>query len=165
MKTPNTLLLILAVSASGIALAQQPPAAGPMHHDMMERLKSADTDKDGLISRAEAEKGLPRLAEHFDRLDTNKDGKISPDELKAMAEKMRHHRGHHAHGPFVGADANHDHVITRDEILQRNEKTLQDFNAADTNKDGKLSNEEMKAWHDKMRGQHAPRGDAPPPAK
>ena len=166
MKTPHIVLIALALSASAAVLAQQSSPAGerPMHHDMMERLKAADTDKDGFISKAEAEKSLPFLAKHFDQIDTNKDGKISPDELKAMAEKM-HHRGPGARGPFAGADANHDHVITRDEILQRNQKVLQDFDAADTNQDGKLSRDEMKAWREKMREQRHQHGDAPPPAK
>ena len=136
-----------------------------MHHDMMERLKAADTDNDGMISRAEAEKSLPFLAAHFDQIDTNKDGKLSPDELKAAMEKMRwRRRDHRPHDPSMGADANHDHVITRDEILQRNQKILQDFDAADTNKDGKLTRDEIKAWHEQVRAQHKSHGDAPPPA-
>ncbi|MDB5814543.1 MAG: hypothetical protein JWN23_1660 [Rhodocyclales bacterium] len=165
MKIPHLVLLSLVLSASGIALAQQSAPVGerPMHREMMDRLKAADTNKDGMISREEAEKSLPMLAKHFDEIDTNKDGKISPDELKATGEKMRHH--HDGMGPFAGADANHDRVITRDEILQHNQQVLQDFDAADTNKDGKLSRDEMKAWHEKMHAQRQQRGDAPPPAK
>jgi hypothetical protein len=169
MKTPSALFIALALSAGGAAFAQQSAPAGdhPPHQHMMDRIKAADTNKDGLISKDEAAKSLPHLAEHFDEIDTNKDGFISPEELKAFGDKMHAHggpRGPGRGGPFGGADANHDHVITRDELLQHQQQMLQDFDAADTNKDGKLSPDEMKAFREKMRAQRPPRGDAPPPA-
>ena len=55
---------------------------------MMERLKAADTNADGLISRAEAA-ALPRILEHFDEIDTNKDGQVSFEELRAFHAKHR----------------------------------------------------------------------------
>lgn len=51
-----------------------------------ERFKHADTDGDGAISRAEAEKQAPRLAQKFDRIDANKDGKLTQEELRAYRE-------------------------------------------------------------------------------
>jgi Ca2+-binding EF-hand superfamily protein len=45
--------------------------------------KKLDTNGDGKISRAEAQAGAPRLAEHFDEIDANKDGFITMDEMKA----------------------------------------------------------------------------------
>ena len=57
----------------------------------------ADTDRDGSISRDEAEKNAPRLAKNFASMDRNHDGKITPDELraaaKAAAERHRSDRG------------------------------------------------------------------------
>jgi outer membrane protein assembly factor BamB len=51
-------------------------------------LKESDTDKDGALSKAEAQKTL--LKDSFDNLDLNKDGKITRDEwdtlLKLIAE-------------------------------------------------------------------------------
>ena len=47
-----------------------------------ELLKLADTDKDGALSRAEAEKTF--LKDMFDGLDRNKDGKITRDEWDAV---------------------------------------------------------------------------------
>jgi hypothetical protein len=41
---------------------------------------------------------------------------------------------------------------------------LQDFDAADTNKDGKLTGDELKAFREKMHGRRPPRADTPPPA-
>jgi len=56
---------------------------------MDERFKKADADGNGIISRAEAEKGMPRIARHFDRLDADKDGQIT----RAEFEAARKHRG------------------------------------------------------------------------
>ncbi len=50
---------------------------------MDKRFKSADTDGNGMFSRAEAEKGMPRLARRFERIDANKDGQVSRDEIAA----------------------------------------------------------------------------------
>jgi Ca2+-binding EF-hand superfamily protein len=166
MKTPNMLLMALALTASGAIFAQQsaPAAEHPMYQRMADRMKAADTNNDGLISKSEAAAIRP-LNEHFDLIDTNKDGFLSQDEIKAMHDKMhREHGGPRGHGAFGGIDANHDRVITRDEMVQHQQKMLQDFDAADSNKDGKLSADEMKAFHEKMRAQRPPRGDAPPPA-
>lgn len=53
-----------------------------------ERFKHADTDGNGALSRAEAEKGMPVLSRHFDRIDANKDGQITREETEA-ARKAR----------------------------------------------------------------------------
>lgn len=81
---------LLWLSLAGIAAAQtaapaQPPSDA-MLQKMQARWKAADKNDDGLIDKAEAEAGLPRLARHFDQLDVNHDGKLSADELRAMAQ-------------------------------------------------------------------------------
>ncbi len=48
-----------------------------------QRFKSADADGNGMISRTEAEKGLPRLARRFEQIDADKDGHITRDEVAA----------------------------------------------------------------------------------
>ena len=65
-----------------------PPAdgKGERGHKMHERLKAADKDGDGKISRAEAV-AMPRLAKHFDQIDTNKDGFLGREEMKAWRQK------------------------------------------------------------------------------
>lgn len=185
MITPRTTLsvllggLLLAASA-GIAFAQQSaPAATPAPRQSIEarmkaRFDAADADHDGYLSRDEVQKSLPHLASQFDAIDANKDGKLSPDEVKAAAGRMMHARGPHG-GPHGGkphmpggmwwqADANHDRVITRDELQAYTQKLTQDFDAADTNKDGQLTADEMKAWHDKMRPSRTPRPASSTPA-
>ncbi len=58
------------------------------------RFGKADADGNGLLSRAEAGKGMPMLARHFDAIDANKDGQVSRVEL-ATARKARHEARQH----------------------------------------------------------------------
>jgi hypothetical protein len=109
----STIALIAALGlASAAALAADPgqDAGQDAGHGPMARLKAADTNGDGLISKAEAQASLPRLYKHFDEIDTNHDGQISPEELKAAHQKMRN-------AMFDKMDANHDGVISRDEFM------------------------------------------------
>jgi Ca2+-binding EF-hand superfamily protein len=75
-----------------------------MKQHFAEEFKKADTDGDGMLSRAEAEKSMPGLAQHFDQIDANKDGKLTQDEIRASMEKrhaeMEKHRGERK-GPAV----------------------------------------------------------------
>lgn len=54
-----------------------------------ERFRKSDADGNGMLSRAEAEKGMPRLARQFDVVDANRDGQLSREEMRA-ARKARH---------------------------------------------------------------------------
>jgi EF hand len=62
-----------------------------------ERFKKADADNNGAISRAEAEKAMPRLVRHFERIDANKDGQVTREEMatarKAHFEQRQRERG------------------------------------------------------------------------
>jgi len=55
------------------------------------RWAAADADGDGAISRAEAQKSMPRVAENFDELDANGDGKIERSEMHNFRMKRKHH--------------------------------------------------------------------------
>jgi Ca2+-binding EF-hand superfamily protein len=58
--------------------------------DMKERFAKADTNKDGALSKAEAQAaGMNRLVENFDAIDTNKDGKITTEEMRAAWERRK----------------------------------------------------------------------------
>jgi Ca2+-binding EF-hand superfamily protein len=52
------------------------------------RFDETDVNGDGVLSRDEAEIGMPMLFARFDDIDTNKDGKISKDEVAASMKKM-----------------------------------------------------------------------------
>lgn len=60
---------------------------------MAERFKKADTDGNGVLSRAEAEKSMPRMVRHFDSIDANRDGQITMDEIMAARKARGGHRG------------------------------------------------------------------------
>ncbi len=57
-----------------------------------ERFRHADEDGDGAISREEAARHAPRLAQKFDAIDTDRDGKLSAEELRAYGEAKRNVR-------------------------------------------------------------------------
>ena len=102
--------------APTLALAQttppapsNPPAAGQpgaakgehRHHRGGGRLKGADKDGDGAISKSEADAaGMKRLSGDFDKIDANKDGKITRDEMRAYRTAHRgEHKGRRGAGP------------------------------------------------------------------
>ena len=62
---------------------------------MIERLKAADANKDGKLSKEEAP---DRMKENFDRIDANSDGFLDETELKQMAERMREAFGNRPEG-------------------------------------------------------------------
>lgn len=68
-----------------------------------DRMKAADKNGDGAISKAEADAaGMKRLSANFDKLDTNKDGKLTRDEMKAG--RTAHHAERKG-APAAGATA------------------------------------------------------------
>ncbi|MDH5822547.1 hypothetical protein QFW77_06025 [Luteimonas sp. RD2P54] len=95
MRNPTSRLLLAATLAalSTSACAQNNSRAERFAQAMQERFTTADTNRDGRISRDEASAGMPRVAERFDALDTDSDGQLSRDELRAAAQQMRAQRG------------------------------------------------------------------------
>jgi hypothetical protein len=53
-----------------------------------ERFKRADANKDGRLTREEANKGMPVVSRNFDQIDANKDGAVTLEEI-AAARKSR----------------------------------------------------------------------------
>jgi Ca2+-binding EF-hand superfamily protein len=113
---------------------------------MHERLKAADTNNDGMISREEA-KALPRIAEQFDAIDANRDGFITLDELRAYHQA---HKGEQRGEMWKTLDANGDGKLSREEVAGH-PRLAKEFDAIDANKDGFLSPDELQA----ARGRHA----------
>jgi len=56
-------------------------------------MKMADLNKDGRVSLQEA---TTSALQHFDMVDTNRDGRITPEERKAMHQKMMQEHGRNA---------------------------------------------------------------------
>ena len=88
MNALKVCLIAMTLSATaGWAEAPKDTAKGERARKMHERLKAADKNGDGKISREEANASLPKLARHFDEIDTNKDGQITREEMRAFREK------------------------------------------------------------------------------
>ncbi|WP_353204227.1 EF-hand domain-containing protein [Sphingomonas sp.] len=93
----------------------------------------ADTNGDGMISRAEA---TAQANARFDRMDANKDGTLTADERQGPGGRMMARAG--------GGDG----AMTRADFMARADRR---FALIDTNKDGQLSADERKVWEDKAR--------------
>lgn len=123
---------------------------------MLEHLKAADKNGDGMISREEAQASLPRIAEHFDEIDANKDGQLTFEEIRAARQA---HRGA-GHGPGQGdmwkrLDANGDGRLSREEVANA-PRLSRDFDLIDTDKDGFLSPAELLAARQRFAGRGRP---------
>ncbi|MFA6117186.1 MAG: EF-hand domain-containing protein [Sphingomonas sp.] len=150
----------LDANGDGVISGDELPGRGRM-------VAGADADKDGKITKAEYS---AQAAARFAKLDANGDGKISPDEMKAMGERMREGRGergggmmpppgapgapgamghHGGHGDMLARiDTNKDGKISRDEMRARIDAR---FDRLDTNKDGFIDQAEMQAARAKMK--------------
>ena len=115
--------------------------------------KKADADGNGTLSRAEVEKSLPQLVGKFDSIDTNKDGQLSRGELNAWKKAHRAERQAKAAERFKHADTDGDGAISRAEAEKNAPRLAQKFDQIDSNKDGKLTQDELRAYREAKRGQ------------
>jgi Ca2+-binding EF-hand superfamily protein len=141
-------------SAAFLTFAGEPQ--GPLatqgdhaRHGMAERLRAADANGDGMLSREEAA-ALPRLAKHFDAIDTNHDGQITREELRAFGQKMRAEH-------WKKLDTDGDGRISKAEAQANAPRLFRHFDRLDANGDGFLAPEELKAAFARHRhGQDGP---------
>jgi Ca2+-binding EF-hand superfamily protein len=133
-------------ASEGVASPDRKARHEEMKAQMLERFKAADTNGDGMISRDEANAGLPQLAKHFDSIDTDKNGLITMQEFEAAMKGL--HRRHH--DAMKHLDKNGDGLISRDEA-QAAPRLAKHFDEIDTNKDGFLSKDELAAARTKMK--------------
>ena len=118
------------------------PGGPPPHHGpsgpgggMGQRLHEADTDKDGKVSFAEAQKAFPDMTkERFDAMDANHDGFLTPaDRPEGGGFRQR----------FEEADTNHDGKLTFEEAQKAFPNMDKErFNRMDTNGDGAITPED-----------------------
>jgi Ca2+-binding EF-hand superfamily protein len=78
----------VAVALVALTCVANAQTASPRAEDALQKLKAADANGDGMLSREEAA-DMPRLSKAFDRIDANQDGLISREELRAAAKKLR----------------------------------------------------------------------------
>jgi Ca2+-binding EF-hand superfamily protein len=152
MKHVLSLTALALASVTVIAVAAPDGAAPRGHGAVMERLKQADTNGDGNISRDEA-KALPHIAKHFDDIDTNKDNQISPDELRAFHQKMRAahegERGQRMAEHWKKLDTDGDGRVSLAEAKANAPRLAEHFAEIDANGDGFITPDEMKAAHER----------------
>ena len=157
MKYVLSLTAAALASVGLIAVAAPEGAGGHRHGAMLERLKQADTDGNGLISRDEA-KALPRIAQHFDAIDTNHDNQLSPEELRAFHEKVRAEHAQQMHARMAEhwkkIDTDGDGRISLAEAQANAPRLAEHFAQIDANGDGFIAPDEMKAAHER----HHPKG-------
>ncbi len=135
-------------------------AAGGMNAEaMIARLKQADTNGDGKLSKDEAPE---RMRENFDRIDQNGDGFIDEKEMKQVAQLLSR-----AGGPGKGpagagapggggilagmmkqADKNGDGKLSKDEAPER---MRDNFDRIDQNGDGFIDDQELQGMIGRMK--------------
>lgn len=132
----KTVLVISAIALASAATLVMAHPEGQAHRGAkFERLRAADTNADGLISRTEAA-ALPRIAERFDAIDANHDGQISFEELRGAHHKAR------GEGFLKRLDADGDGKVSKAEALA---KATERFDRVDANKDGFITSDEIAA--------------------
>jgi len=87
------LALISSLALGAIAPAHAQHGMGSLSSDAsmaLKNMKIADRNKDGLISREEAEKGpVPFIRAHFDAIDREHRGAVSVDDVKAYVASLQ----------------------------------------------------------------------------
>jgi hypothetical protein len=148
MKFVLSLTAAALASAAVIAVAAPDGAGSHRHGAMLERIKAADTDGNGLISRDEA-KALPMIAKHFDEIDANHDSQVSPEELRAfhqaMSAKHGEARAERFAGHFKKMDTDGDGRVSLAEAQANAPRLAQRFQQIDANGDGFITPDELKA--------------------
>lgn len=159
--TASLLGLALASTAAAQQDKRPPSAEGAVRSAMADHFfERMDTDKDGRVTRAEAEAIERQL---FDRIDANKDGAITRQEseegtraLRAKELEMRFKAlDGNADGRltqpesklppaiFDRLDQDKDHALTQAEFLAQPDRRAKhrelEFEQADTNHDGKVT--------------------------
>jgi Ca2+-binding EF-hand superfamily protein len=143
MKIVATLTAAGLAAASFLVLAGGPEGSKEHRGHGVERLKAADTDGNGMISRAEAA-ALPMIAKNFDAIDTNRDGQVTGEELRAFHQKQRLAR---AAEHFKSIDADNDGRISKAEAQAKAPRLAAHFDQVDANGDGFVTPQEMQAAH------------------
>ncbi len=108
-------------------------------------LRQADANKDGIITREEAEAFADREHARFDR---NQDGTVDQADVDALRKEMVDYRvKRFAHGFGAGPDGR----ITREQFQA---KAAERFARMDYNNDGSISRDERPGWGHGRRGGH-----------
>lgn len=140
------LVLVPAVGLAAQSAAEVKGARG------VRLFRQADTDGNGVLSRAEFGRAMPHLANAFSRIDVNRDGQIARAELAAWNKAQRSGRRANAAERFRHADADGDGAISHAEAGKHAPRLARRFDAIDADRDGRLTQEELRAYREAKRG-------------
>lgn len=105
-----------------------------------------DKDADGRVTREEAA-ARPGLARHFDQFDANKDGFLTREEIVTGTHQA-------AVTFFKRVDTDSDGKISRDEAAKSAPRISKQFDLIDSNHDGFISAEELRAAWQHWQAKH-----------
>jgi Ca2+-binding EF-hand superfamily protein len=63
--------------------SSQPPQTNQRLQRLMTRFHQADVNGDGKLTREEAQKGMPRVYQHFSQIDTDNQGYVTLQQIAA----------------------------------------------------------------------------------
>jgi Ca2+-binding EF-hand superfamily protein len=84
MKPPISLGLLAAALMITMHAAQ---AESFRDRQIDERFAAADKNNDGKLTLDEARQGMPRVADHFDKIDSQQRGYVTLEQIKAAADQ------------------------------------------------------------------------------
>lgn len=132
-------LIIGTLVIAGIALVVSGCSKGNMGDKMFSKF---DSDSDGFVDKTEY---FSMSSGRFDRADTNDDKKVTIEELKDTFIAKRFPK--RVDIWFEKSDLDGDNTVS---YMEMRKKSKSEFDAQDTNEDGKLSLVEMKGYRAKM---------------
>ena len=134
MKTKIILSCLLAALVPGLAQAVPQAGKGP---------RNIDSNSDGVITKAEANAaGATRLVENFAEIDADGNGELTREERRAHRKGSRQERRSRAQA----ADTDGIRALSYNEAKTAGMPRLADnFNAIDTNGDGVITRNEVRA--------------------
>ncbi|MBI1361220.1 MAG: signal transduction protein [Alphaproteobacteria bacterium] len=136
MKKTALLALAFAVCACAPAQAQTQPNG----ERLLERMKDADANHDGAVTRAEF---MTYRATQFDRLDRNHDGCFTPGDIpQRLAKRVTARTGVDPDQMISMLDKDGDGKVSKDEFV--NGPTML-FDRVDANGEGKVTADELEA--------------------
>ncbi|MFP6560237.1 EF-hand domain-containing protein [Paraburkholderia sp. B3] len=99
MKKMIAVLVLCIVSAAASAQGTPPQGADNARVEraisqLQTRFASANTTRDGKLTRAQAQAGMPMVAQHFDEIDTQQQGYVTLAQIEDfMRQKMAARQG------------------------------------------------------------------------
>jgi Ca2+-binding EF-hand superfamily protein len=120
-----------------LVLAATPALAQRGSGGLIDQMIAADANKDGIVTRGEL---LNSRAANFARFDRNGDGALSDNDIPFLLKRTA--PGQQFSGMQTQFDANRDGKVSRDEFVNGPTPV---FDAADTNKDNRLTRDEIDA--------------------